>query len=169
MKKAFTLIEMVIVIVLLGILAAIIVPSQTSYVSAAKGTQAVAVHKNFKTTFQAYRNLSESSATQIINNDYDYDGTDGTETVRVTFNTTGISALTDNDTPTAIGTIGTNDAGGVTACIALLEVFGNISNSNVTSDWSVTTGANQCTFTHSSSTKAFTYTNTGGGTVSDLQ
>ena len=38
MKKAFTLIEMVIVIILLGILAAIVVPSQSEYISTAKDT-----------------------------------------------------------------------------------------------------------------------------------
>ena len=36
MKKAFTLIEMVIVIILLGILAAIVVPNQTQYIGSAK-------------------------------------------------------------------------------------------------------------------------------------
>ena len=154
MKKAFTLIEMVIVIVLLGILAAIIVPSQTSYVSAAKGTQAVAVNRNFKTTFQSFQNLSASNLTQAVKNDHAYE----TTALPVVFVAGGTISTVDG---TAVATLDN------AACSKLLQAFGNLAAGDIAADTTLTwkaasTATTECTFTHNPSSQQFTFNNSTG-------
>ena len=52
-KKGFTLIEMIVVIAIIGVLAAILVPSLSGYLSEAKDTQSEANARTFYTAAQA--------------------------------------------------------------------------------------------------------------------
>ena len=53
-KKGFTLIELMIVIAIIGILAAIAIPQFTKYRSRAQGSQALSDLRNVKTDMEGY-------------------------------------------------------------------------------------------------------------------
>lgn len=157
MKKAFTLIEMVIVIVMLGILAAIFVPSQESYIGAARGVQVDSVQKNFLTSINAQQNffLGDPSKERKVQNDF------GNE-VELFFEGTAptLSGYDLNNT----GQVALDEAG----CIALFKVLGNVDDDKINSSaWEVTFNANICTFKFLPTSTGFTYDNTNG-TVTDV-
>lgn len=53
-KKSFTLIELIVVIAILGILAAIVIPNISSFQKKAKDTQVIADTRNIQTAFDMY-------------------------------------------------------------------------------------------------------------------
>ena len=64
-KKGFTLIEMIVVIAIIGVLAAILVPSLSGYVNSAKATKSSANARTFYTAAQAAVTSLETSSSPV--------------------------------------------------------------------------------------------------------
>lgn len=59
-KKGFTLVELIVVIVIIGILAAILIPRMTGFTDKAKSTEALVIAKEVATAYDSY--LAEKEA-----------------------------------------------------------------------------------------------------------
>ena len=158
MKKAFTLIEMVIVIVMLGILAAIFVPSQEAYVGAARNVQVESVRTNFERNLKFQQNLflGDPSKDIYVKNDFEY--------------TVSGSKFEFTGTIPTIDTIGNSDNSSQssldsdTNCAELLKILGNLSADKIQdAAWVVTyTAPSSCTFNFAPTNTQFTYDNSDG-------
>ena len=97
-KKGFTLIEMIVVIAIIGILAAILVPSMVGYLQTAKDSKNLANAKTVYTAAQAAVTSLEATTTPVANDTYTKTvtttGNQSSESITAGINTNGDVANT---------------------------------------------------------------------------
>lgn len=123
-QKGFTLIELMIVVAIIAILAAIAIPQYQNYVARSQISKAVAEAGALKTAYEdcLARGDDPADATSCVNIKSNVDPSFGKITVKVTAADTGAGTIEEEitgGTPKANGTITwTRDANGVWTCAA---------------------------------------------------
>ena len=133
MKKAFTLIEMVIVIIMIGILAAIVIPNQTAYIDQAKEAAADAAYRGFQNSVM----LGIAQDARDASNQQVFTASDGTTTY--TFQTTP-----------------TSDAN----CLTMFVAYTDVASSGSVNEWTASWGTPTCTYSRPNEAAAFFTYNT---------
>ncbi len=135
MQKGFTLIELMIVVAIIGILAAVAIPAYQSYTLKAKFTEVVLATSNLKTQVEVCaQDLGSVTGCTSNTNGINLDITDATSGAKG--NIASVTTLNGVITATAVGTGGTTPApvNGLTAQTYILTP--TFANSKVT--WAVT-------------------------------
>ena len=166
MKKGFTLIEMVIVIIILGVLASIVVPESSSYITNARAVEAQVSQKNFAKTL--YLHQLSWEAGNLQNDQVSILNPTDQETYTLTFSGSPyLISLISRDTAAH------HQESAISAyyCDYLFQALTGISKyrmePNSDSEWAVTLNGNQCSYTSRNLNKGFTY-DTVSGEVTEL-
>ena len=128
LQQGFTLIELMIVVAIIGILAAVAIPSYQDYTARAQVTEGMSLTSQYKTPLAEYYadkgpftagmvpgTLGGTSSGKYVASIASANETGGTITVTATFKTTGVSARIASDT----FSIETQDGGKTWLCGAL--------------------------------------------------
>lgn len=152
MKRAFTLIELVISLVIIGLIIGFIAPTTGSRIDEGRTTQIKAVHSAYRSKFESYKQRAKYEI------DKTYQISSGHGTVKtVVFSSTGVITDLGSGSITALSEA---------QCEDLLKIFANLPDELVATSVnpnrlydSATEGANGCRFTHQVSGQYFIHNN----------